>query len=279
MWVCNRCFVYNSSLNEQCLNCLIKTGILISRVRAFEDKGFDNKLVAWQLEDLESASLRILKKEKNMATLTVEEIENNPNMNAKEKKFAKFFAGEKTLVSQMDDAGLRAHIEELQDIAFEARARLFASDDEFRERGAKKKRDKGFSTSVQTDDFTSEAINNIAERQKKMSKVDKEIERLVSMGIDRKDAENMYRATTMKAIQTQGVAAVVNDLGGVNAIVNSIVNSSPEEKKNFSNPFASSKTIEPINQDIQTVAQVTAIITEVKIEEEKKTFNPFAKKE
>lgn len=216
--------------------------------------------------------------------LTNEEINNNPNMSEKEKKFARWFASEKILICDMDDGNLRAHIEELQDIASEARARLTASNDEAMERGAKKKRDRGFSTSVASDDFTSETINNIAERQKKMSKVEKEIERLVSIGIDRKDAENMYRASTINQVQKVGTSAVLGKTGEVKDIVNSIVNPTEVgEKKTFVNPFAPKQ--EPISQDIQTQAQVTAILVEKKIEEEikqeekPKFVNPFAKKD
>ena len=295
-WVCCRCFVFNSSLNEHCLLCLVKAGITVSKVRFFEDNGFDNQLVAWTLETDETKAFRIFNKERNnMATLTNEEIDSNPNMNSKEKMFAKFFASEKQLVSSMDDGSLKAHIEELQSIAFEARARLSASDDEARERGAKKKRDKGFQTSVASDDFTSETINNIQDRQKKMSKTEKEIERLVGMGIDRKDAENMYRASTVVAIKKQGVQAVVDDLtGGIKNIVNSIVNSTPEEKKAFSNPFAP-KTEEvkvypePTEESLKRGEDLNDIrLSEVLIEahtqpteedKPKPTFNnPFAKK-
>ena len=236
------------------------------------------------------------------------------NMSPKELLFKKFFSEEKILVLDMDDAALMAHIQELQQIAFEARARLTASDDEARERSAKKKAAKGFSANVNVaDDFTSNAINNINERQKKMSKQEKEIERLVSLGIDRKDAENMYKASTVNTIKKQGVQAVIDDNAVVKDIINSIVNAAEDKKcpecgfqfdtknkgikecpeckssvnipKAFNNPFAPKvveQTQEFKDKAVEVVTQ-TAIEEVIKVKEEQqvtpKFINPFAKKD
>jgi len=120
------------------------------------------------------------------------------SMNPKEALFAKFFADEKELIKDMDDLQLRAHREELSLIASEARARLTAIENEGQERN---KRGKNKKFEDESGDFASDAINKIAERQKKMSRTDKEIERLVALGMERADAERMYSATNALEIR------------------------------------------------------------------------------
>lgn len=110
-----------------------------------------------------------------------------------EELFSQLFNHEKILVKDMDMLSLRAHREELAKIAFEARARLTAADDEENDR--KKKRSegtKGFERSVNTDETTTNAINKIKERQKKLSGKEKIREGLVALyskGMTRLEAE------------------------------------------------------------------------------------------
>src|ERR1700747_1784259 len=79
-------------------------------------------------------------------------------MTPQEELFSQLFNHEKILVKDMDTLTLRAHREELAKIAFEARARLTAADDEEKTR---KKGDKpeGFKRSLNTDETTTNAIN------------------------------------------------------------------------------------------------------------------------
>lgn len=114
-------------------------------------------------------------------------------MTPQEELFSQLFNHEKILVKDMDMLSLRAHREELAKIAFEARARLTAADDEENDR--KKKRSegtKGFERSVNTDETTTNAINKIKERQKKLSGKEKIREGLVALyskGMTRLEAE------------------------------------------------------------------------------------------
>jgi len=272
-WLC-KCGINNANLNVSCSLCREPRVSVISTYDEIDE--LKTKVILWNLQLAELGLARRTKM-------------NDSNMSPKEKLFAKFFSEEKTLISSMDDMMLRAHIEELQNIAFEARARLTASDDEARERTAKKKSSVRATVENDDKDFTSAAINNLNERSKKMSKVEKEIERLVTLGIAREDAENMYKASTVVTIKKQGVDAVLEDTR-VKDIVNSIVNATNEEKKLFVNPFTNKvevsetveeKEVEILNKQVESInEQIEKQKNEEPIVEVKKSFiNPFARKD
>lgn len=113
-----------------------------------------------------------------------------------EELFAELFNHEKVLVKDMDVLTLRAHREELSKIAFEARARLTAVDDEEKDRKNKNSaaKQQGFSRSVNTDETTTNAINAIKDRQKRMSKQDKIQASLEKLGISSTDAAKLMSA-------------------------------------------------------------------------------------
>ena len=118
-------------------------------------------------------------------------------MNEQEELFAKFYNHEKTLVPLMDIAQLREHREELQKIAFEARARLVAVDDETRERKAKTSNKEWLVTDTNVN--VSDAINVVKQRAARMSKMDKLIEQLSKAGIDNATIREMVRGLEKKA--------------------------------------------------------------------------------
>lgn len=149
-------------------------------------------------------------------------------MTPQEQLFSELFNHEKVLVKDMDILVLRAHREELAKIAFEARARLTAVDDE--ENGRKKKakdsdpnKPSGFSRSLNTDDKTSEMINTIKERQKGLSKIEKIIEGLIKLGYSRSEAESKMSAGKV--------------LAQVRASEKAIKETKTEETKLVFNPF------------------------------------------
>ncbi|MBI3334673.1 hypothetical protein HYZ97_04245 [Candidatus Pacearchaeota archaeon] len=94
----------------------------------------------------------------------------------------------------METLELRAHREELAKIAFEARARLTAVDEE--ERGRKKKDGEitGFRRSLNVDDTATSAINAIRERQKRLTKSEKIQAGLEKLGISSADASKLMSA-------------------------------------------------------------------------------------
>lgn len=119
-------------------------------------------------------------------------------MTPQEELFKELFNHETVLVKDMDTLSLRAHREELAKIAFEARARLSAVDNEEKNRKPKKD-DKGFAHSINGDEVASEAINTVKERQKRLTKQEKLLEGMMKLpGMDRKTAEALMSAGTIK---------------------------------------------------------------------------------
>lgn len=170
------------------------------------------------------------------------------NMTPQEQLYADFFKNEKARISAMNDLELDEHIEELQKITFEARARLDSAKDGQKER--RKKANKGFAASVQSDELSSNAINAITERNIKLSKREKLIAGLMKQGVDRATAELMVPADKM----SKGKAAV-----NAEKLQQALTVTPIEEKEQptipftYSNPFA--KTEEPKT----TVTEVTIV--------------------
>lgn len=117
-----------------------------------------------------------------------------------EDKFAQFFNAESVLVSAMTDAELIDHIDELQEIAFEAKARLTSAKTNQRDRTAKKRLG-GEWTITPTDpssvDAASEVINKVELRAKRMTKLDKTRAKLEALGLSDKEVDQMIN-TMMK---------------------------------------------------------------------------------
>lgn len=116
-----------------------------------------------------------------------------------EELFAKFYNHEKILVKDMDLVQLREHREELQKIAFEAKARLVAADDENRERKAKTSNKEWLVTDAKPDYDVSSAINVVKKRSERMSKMDKLRKQLEMAGIDEATIKEMVSNLERKA--------------------------------------------------------------------------------
>ena len=119
-------------------------------------------------------------------------------MTPQEELFSKFYNHEKILVKDMDVVQLREHREELSKIAFEAKARLVASDDEGRERKAKNGNKEWLVTTTESD-VSSDAINAVKVRAARMSKMDKLREQLLAAGIDGDTVKEMIANLERKA--------------------------------------------------------------------------------
>lgn len=122
-------------------------------------------------------------------------------MNEDEKLFAKFYNEEKILVKDMDSSQLREHREELSKIAFEAKARLVAADDEIREKKSKSKADKNWLVSTENSQTTSDAISAVKVRTARMSKMDKLRADLRKSNIDEATINEMIRNLERKATE------------------------------------------------------------------------------
>lgn len=129
----------------------------------------------------------------------IEAIEANPRLTPQEKLFSQLFYHEKKLVCDMDTLTLRAHREELAKIAFEARARLTAVDDEENDRKKKSqpKGPKGFERSLNTDETTTNAINTLKDKKQRLSKSEKIKEGLLKLGIDTDEVNKIMSAKNM----------------------------------------------------------------------------------
>lgn len=171
-----------------------------------------------------------------------------------EELFSKLFNHEKILVKDMDILTLRAHREELSKIAFEARARLTAVDDE--EDGRKKNgkaKGQGFERSLNTDDTASNAINTIKERQKKLNKSERIQEGLKKL-YELAGSDNSGREVA-KVMSNKNIAEAIKkdkEAGTVRGPVN--------------NPFV-------IVGHKETVTKADETDTKTKL------FNPFERKE
>jgi hypothetical protein len=127
-------------------------------------------------------------------------------MTPQEELFAKFYNSERILVKDMDISQLREHRDELSRIAFEAKARLVASDDETRERKAKSTKVSDWTLSQTDNQVTSDAINVVKVRKERMSKMDTMRAQLLKAGIDETTVnemiKNLERTATTKNLKT-----------------------------------------------------------------------------
>lgn len=146
-------------------------------------------------------------------------------MTPQEELFAKFYNNTKVLVKDMDDGALREHREQLQAIAFEAKARLVAADDESRERKSKRENKEWLLTDVNPDVKVSDAINVVQQRKAKMSKMDKLRKQLLDSNIDEETVNEMIRnleqkATTpkLKTVTFQAKPAAETEISAVQVV-------------------------------------------------------------
>jgi len=208
-----------------------------------------------------------------LAVNTVYAMENP--VTPQEELFSKFFNEERMLIKDMDILTMRAHREEMALIAFEARARLTAIDEDERERNAKSRKEKGttgFARSVNDDDLASEAINKIKERGKRLSKVEKMIEQFVGMGFERSEAEKLVSARTVKDhLENKRDNFRVEDL-----------KTKPESEsedltsdKPFVNPFDKAKGIVPASQEVHINEETNTVIITKTEEIKEEPYNPF----
>lgn len=174
-WICPQCENELGELNGWCEYCKVDRGIMVYN----PDKYFIRDIRINYITCEPKAS----------------------KMTPQEELFSKLFNHEKVLVRDMDMLTLRAHREELSKIAFEAKARLTAVDDEEKIRKNKFTDGKptGFQRSVNTDETTTAAINTIKERQKKLTKTEKLQAGLEKLGISSADASKLMQAGTILA--------------------------------------------------------------------------------
>lgn len=170
-WLCS-CGLVNSSLNEICPGSLAswKKGISHYQIAPNSPDELQCYLIAKEL-----------------------------GMTQQEELFAKLYNHQKVLVKDMDHIQIREHREELQQIAFEAKARLSATDDELRERKAKTNNKEWLVTDTTPNINVSESINAVKLRTVRMSKMDKIRAGLKDAGIEEDTIKEMVRNLEQRA--------------------------------------------------------------------------------
>lgn len=119
-----------------------------------------------------------------------------------ENRFAQFFNAEMVLFSSMTEIEQIEHIQELEDIAFEAKARLTAAKTVQRDNEAKRKlKDKQWLVTATDVNVPSDSdlINKPKIRAQKMSKLDKMKDKLVALGLSDKEVESMLSKMIQQA--------------------------------------------------------------------------------
>lgn len=163
-------------------------------------------------------------------------VERSEMMTPQEELFANLFNGYKTKpsVNAMTDIELRSHREELCRIALEAKACIYAVDDILKER--RPKGVAGFSRSVGTDETTTDAINTIKDRQKRLTKNEKLLASLQKLGINPADAAKLMTEGALLARTKDRVEA--ENKQSVEGSETSVEASETLESKKIINPFA-----------------------------------------
>lgn len=183
-WKCESCKFYNDLLTSYCRICNlykpfwitdeyqarieIRRGIFIGRIESYE----------YETIDTNGASV----------------------MTPQEELFAKFFSQEKVLVKDMDTVALREHRDELAQIAFEAKARLVATDDEVKERSSKSK-SKEWILPVDESQVNNDAINVVKTRASRMNKIERLRKQLEDANLDDATIKEMMKNIERKATE------------------------------------------------------------------------------
>ncbi len=109
-------------------------------------------------------------------------------MTENEDKFANFFNHEMVLFSSLSEIEQIEHIQQLEEIAFETKARLTAAKTAKRDKEGKKFAGGDWTiTPVQPDATVTDTINKVKLRQSRMTKLDKQSAKLKALGFS--DAE------------------------------------------------------------------------------------------
>jgi len=182
---CQECEAYNDILNEFCSNCNAESPDSIS-----VDKQTIDGRGHYQAKVEISRGIYLLRGVLGVNRMTDDE-----------KLFAKFYNEEKVLVKDMDSSQLRQHREELSKIAFEAKARLVAADDEIREKKSKDKTTKNWTISTENTQTSSDAIAAVKTRTARMSKMDKLRIDLRKSNIDEDTINEMIRNLERRATE------------------------------------------------------------------------------
>lgn len=172
-WICPRCGLNNVNANKKCADYRCK--LERPYVSGFDD--FDEILKSVQFRFLGLGEIDDMTPNEELYREFFNAVMANPEVHAK------------------TDLELRAEREQLIIVITKGRAEVDARDKILRER--KPKGVQGFAASINADETSTNAINTIKERQKRMSKEDKVREGMKKAGISAADIEKMMSAGNM----------------------------------------------------------------------------------
>ena len=218
-WTCPRCFQELGNYNVWCEYCKQSDNILIYN----PDKYFIREICIYHIEQNVT---QMTEKQGLTGDKLLEAIEADQRMTPQEKLYAKLYYHKRIFVKDMDRLTLRAHIEELSETSFKAKAEHRAAIDEDESRRKQDQNDnkvKGFERSLNTDETTTDAINTIKDRQKRLTKQEKIQAGLEKLGIS---------PTNAAKLMTAGVI-----LGRLNSKASGEVDKTNEQNKEENKPI------------------------------------------
>lgn len=124
---------------------------------------------------------------------------NSNQMTPNEELHAKFFSEEAALVINMNDADLEEHIQELESIAREAKARILAGSQEQRTRRAKAGNKSWRVEPLGPDPTVSDSLNKVRQRSARMGKLDKMRAQMAALGIPDSELDQMMSKMVSQA--------------------------------------------------------------------------------
>ncbi len=178
-WLCPICKGKTVNACEYCPSCKSR-GKLSERPKEIDLSILDSYDIL--IEEIQTnkiyKSLEINYTEYERINKNMNDNENGRILTEDEELYKILFNHETILVKDMDTITFRAHLEELQKIAKEA---------------------KGFSPSINADPLAHDAINTVKDRQKRLTAKEKIEAGLIALGIDPKAAASLMSAGTIKA--------------------------------------------------------------------------------
>lgn len=132
-------------------------------------------------------------------------------MTPNEELHQRFFNEEAALVANLNDVELEEHIQELEMIAREAKARIIASSEERKNRRAKSGSKGEWQIAPNGPDVTvTDAINKVKQRANRMSKLDKMKDQLAALGIPDSEINQMIAKMVAQARKDKPEANPIN---------------------------------------------------------------------
>jgi len=152
-------------------------------------------------------------------------------MTDREDKFAKFFQHELSLIADMPIGKLNEHRAELEEILFEAKARLTAIDEKHRTEKAKlSTSQRDWLTTRDNSEVTKDAINVVQMRKSRMSKADKLREQLKAAGFEEEDIKTTISAVENR-VTNKGMRAITFQSNKPKPVVEQLKPANPDGNK------------------------------------------------